>query len=180
MTTTQNSKPISANVLGFMKLLSAAAIVTVDNGAVLSSWDVTHATGDSDNEIVRFSWTDEDCDYSCILNEGEVATGRFDVDGTFICNDSEGEPTEVRMFSMIQQSPANVVSPALGVAIEALALAKECGGEIDLATYAQAWSALSKLRDDIELYDADLSRNERAPTGDDYNRLIERLSATSQ
>lgn len=56
-------------------------------------------------------------------------------------------------------------------AIRALELAKECGGEEDLPQYASAHRDLVRMREAILAHDMQLTAREKAPDGDDYNRL---------
>lgn len=60
-------------------------------------------------------------------------------------------------------------------AIEALKLAKECGGENDRDQYAKAYNGLVTLRDKILQIDQKLNADETAPTGDDYNEILAAL-----
>lgn len=82
----------------FFAMLAAASAVTIDDGALLYDWETDDRNGDPDNEVVRFSWTDGDCDYSDVLAEGDIATGKFDDNGKFVCGNSEGGMTVVRFF----------------------------------------------------------------------------------
>ncbi|MEW5511916.1 hypothetical protein ABGT16_04785 [Pseudomonas asiatica] len=64
---------------------------------------------------------------------------------------------------------------ALKLALEALDLAAECGGELDLDTYVEAKQKLQAMVDDIVMYDRKLDSDERVPQGDDYNELLSLL-----
>jgi hypothetical protein len=64
---------------------------------------------------------------------------------------------------------------ALKLALEALNLAAECGGELDLDTYEEAKRKLQAMVDDIVKYDRKLDSDERVPQGDDYNELLSLL-----
>ncbi|NWC83142.1 hypothetical protein HX798_23045 [Pseudomonas putida] len=70
---------------------------------------------------------------------------------------------------------------ALKLALEALELAVECGGALDLDTYVEAKRKLQSMVDNIVRYDRKLDRDERSPQGDDYNELLSILDlATSE
>ena len=93
-----------SNIEKFFALLAAAGAVTVDDGALLTNWETEALTGDPDNQVVRFSWTDGECDFSDILDEGGIAEGTFDSDGKFVTENADGEPTVIRFFEMKQLS----------------------------------------------------------------------------
>lgn len=93
-----------SNIEKFVSLLAAAGAVTVDDGALLTDWETEALTGDPDNQVVRFSWTDGECDFSDILNEGGIADGKFDSDGKFVAENTDGEPTVIRFFDVKQLS----------------------------------------------------------------------------
>lgn len=90
----------------FLELLLKATLVTVDNGPFLHSWDTEEPCDDPDNEIINFRWEDEGLVYQCSLDEGGIANGKFEADGTFVCQDSEDERTEIRMFNLVQLNVA--------------------------------------------------------------------------
>jgi hypothetical protein len=88
------------NIDKFLSLLNMASAVTVDEGALLTDITAEEPTGDPDNPMVRFTWTDGECDYSDILTEGGIAKGEFDSDGKFIAENSEGEKTVIQFFAV--------------------------------------------------------------------------------
>lgn len=57
-------------------------------------------------------------------------------------------------------------------AIAALAIAKQCGGELDTAHYEKAHSDLVQMREAIIVHDQRLNDEGKAPEGDDYNALL--------
>lgn len=61
---------------------------------------------------------------------------------------------------------------ALSLALEALNLAAECGGELHLEIYAEAKKQLQELVDTFVEYDLKMNNEERVPEGDDYNELL--------
>lgn len=91
---------MSSNIDKFLGLLNMASAVTVDDGAMLTDIVAEQLTGDPDNQVVRFSWTDGEHDYSDILTEGGIAQGVFDSDGKFVAENIEGEKTVVRFFAV--------------------------------------------------------------------------------
>lgn len=76
----------------------------------------------------------------------------------------------------INMKSENVTTPrvttVLAAAIDALALAKECGGDLDKEVYRKAHAQLAALCSEVQAYDSQLNKNEVAPTGDDYNALL--------
>jgi hypothetical protein len=88
------------NIEKFFGLLNVASAVTVDDGAMLTGWETAKLIGDPDNQVVHFTWTDGECDYSDTLTEGGIAEGVFDSDGKFVGENSEGEKTVIRFFAV--------------------------------------------------------------------------------
>jgi len=91
---------MSNNIEKFLSLLNIASAVTVDDSAMLTGMEAEQLTGDPDNQVVCFTWTDGECDYSDILTEGGIAGGIFDSDGKFVAENSEGEKTVIRFFAV--------------------------------------------------------------------------------
>jgi len=67
----------------------------------------------------------------------------------------------------------------LNAAISALELASKCGGELDLPVYMGAMKGLHSLTVEIRRYDQALNEREAAPTGGDYNALLDILGLPS-
>ncbi|KPG82238.1 hypothetical protein [Pseudomonas sp. RIT-PI-o] len=61
---------------------------------------------------------------------------------------------------------------ALKLALEALTLAVECGGETDREIYIEAKQKLDKLVRKVVAYGVAMDSAERPPEGADYNRLL--------
>ncbi len=95
-----NAPTTNSNIERFFRLLSAADAVTIDDGAMLTEFETANITGDPDNQVVIFTWTDSECDYSDSLNEAGIATGVFENDGGFVADNSEGDKTVVRFFTV--------------------------------------------------------------------------------
>jgi hypothetical protein len=91
----------------FLNLLSTASAVTVDDGAMLTDIVAEELTGAPDNEVVLFTWTNGDSDYSDILTERGIAEGTFDSDGKFIAENREGEKTVIRFFTVERLNEAS-------------------------------------------------------------------------
>jgi hypothetical protein len=91
---------MSNNIEKFLDLLNAASGVTVDCGVMLTGIEAEKLTGDPDNQVVRFTWTDGEYDYTDILTEGGIAQGVFDSYGKFTTLNSEGEETVIRFFAI--------------------------------------------------------------------------------
>jgi hypothetical protein len=60
-------------------------------------------------------------------------------------------------------------------ALEALTLAAQCGGELDLEQYRQALLALQNAVNAVREHDRNLNATEEPPTGDDYERILDIL-----
>lgn len=88
------------NIERLLILLNAASAVTVDHGAMLTDFETEPVTGDPNNPVVRFTWTDGERNYSDILTEGCIAKGMFDSEGRFIAKNSEGENSVVSFFAI--------------------------------------------------------------------------------
>jgi len=84
----------------FLRLLNAASAVTVDDGAMLTGITAEEITGDPENQVVCFTWTDGECDYMDILTEEGISKGVFDSDGKFVTENYEGEETVIRFFAI--------------------------------------------------------------------------------
>lgn len=94
-------RPINKNTEEFFRLLGLAGAITIDDGALLTdSNEISELTGNPENEVVRFSWTDGENEFSDILTEGGIAKGVFDSDGKFVCENREGEKTVFRFFAL--------------------------------------------------------------------------------
>jgi hypothetical protein len=94
-------KHINTTSEAFFRFLDIAGALNIDDGALLTyGHDMTEITGHPENEVVRFSWTDVEGDFSTVLTEGGIAAGVFDSDGKFVCEDKEGEKTVFRFFSL--------------------------------------------------------------------------------
>ena len=98
---------MSNNIERFLCLLDTASAVTVDDGAFLTDITAEELTGDPDNEVVRFTWTNGESDYSDILTERGIAEGMFDSDGKFIAENSEGEKTVIRFYAVERLNDAS-------------------------------------------------------------------------
>lgn len=108
-----NAPTLNSNIERLFSLLNAASAVTIDDGAMLTDFETEQPTGNADNQVVHFTWTDGECDYSDTLTEGGIAAGHFDSDGKFIAENSEGDKTVIRFFAI---EPLNQVSGKLAAA----------------------------------------------------------------
>ena len=91
---------MSKNMDKFLALLNVANAVSVDDGPMLVGITAENLTGDPDNQVVCFTWTDGECDYMDILTEGGIANGLFDSYGKFFAENSEGEKTVIRFYAV--------------------------------------------------------------------------------
>lgn len=74
---------------------------------------------------------------------------------------------------------------AIELALQALTLAVDCGGELDKSVYRAANDALRSLVDQINAFEDKLNERELVPTGDHYNAMmallgVNRLSAKTR
>jgi hypothetical protein len=88
------------NLEKFFAFLNAADAVTVDDGAMLPSWEIFERNGELTNQVARFSWTDGEYEFSAILDESGIANGTFDEEGQFVCEDHENERTAIRFYKV--------------------------------------------------------------------------------
>lgn len=84
----------------FMQALALANAVRIDNGAILTSWTSSEWVGEATNEVLRFSWTDGEYEFSMIFTEEGIEAAQFDDTGRFFATDHEGTLTEVRFFNL--------------------------------------------------------------------------------
>ena len=94
------SMPATSNIERLFSLLNAASAITIDEGAMLTDFETANITGDPDNQVAHFTWTNGECDYSDSLTEAGIAAGLFDSDGKFIADNSEGDKTVIRFFAI--------------------------------------------------------------------------------
>lgn len=102
MIASNKSAVANAILVKFMERLDHAHVVSLDNGPLLTSWNTHEITGHVENLLIMFSWTDGENDFSCAFDEGGISCGEFEADGTFICEDNEGDLTKIRMFTLSQ------------------------------------------------------------------------------
>jgi len=95
-----NPPTANSNIERFFRLLNTADAVTIDDGAMLTDFENANITGNPDNQVVIFTWTDGECDYSDILTEAGIAAGVFENDDRFVADNSEGDKTVVRFFTV--------------------------------------------------------------------------------
>lgn len=88
----------------FLKLLDQADSVMVDD-QLLMGWHMEADCGDPENEVVRFSWIDdESLEFSLVLTEASIAEGRW-VGASFFCNDSEGDEVQISLHRHVALTP---------------------------------------------------------------------------
>ena len=74
--------------------------------------------------------------------------------------------------TLTSRKPAMSQTTTLNLALEALTLAAECGGETDRDIYLEAKQKLEKMVEQVIAYGVQMDSAERPPDGDDYNRLL--------
>lgn len=91
---------MSKNFALLKSMLDRATIVTVDGGPHLHSWGSSELNGEDTNEIYYFTWETDGYTFSSILTEGGVSSGSFDENGTFTCEDNNGDETKINCYSL--------------------------------------------------------------------------------
>lgn len=82
----------------FMELLGTADIVMVDDGPMLTDWEVAPREDSPENEVIRFSWESEGYSYSVIFTEEGIEGVRYDpVLKAFFLEDDEGQETKLNL-----------------------------------------------------------------------------------
>lgn len=71
-----------------------------------------------------------------------------------------------------QLVPQDVPQSAIVVAIKALQLAVECGGELDQPVYRDALTRLAEMQARVLAYAKRMEDSESVPEGNDYNELL--------
>lgn len=95
-----NAPILNSNIERLFSLLNAASAFTIDEGAMLTDFETDNITGDPENQVVCFTWTYGECDFSESLTEGGIAAGVFESNGKFVANNSEGDKTVIRFFDV--------------------------------------------------------------------------------
>lgn len=98
-----------AKIQEFIDLLNRADSVEVSSSPLLTSWNTAPLTGEPDNEIIHFTWVDEDGSYSVTFTESGIENGKW-VGGSFICIDSEGDENAIRLHRHIAIAPTLVTA----------------------------------------------------------------------
>ena len=106
---------INPRVTEFLKLLESAGAVNA-GGPLLSSWDIAEPNGENDNQVVSFSWVDDDgANFGYTLSEAGIAGGKW-VGDCFFCEDTEGYEAQIRIFKLVAMVPdAYCIEPSMGV-----------------------------------------------------------------
>ncbi len=89
----------------FLVLLERVDAVSVDEGPILTSWVIHPISGEADNEVVCFSWTDGEYEYIYKLTEDAITNGYFNEYNTFICSEDVEEYTSIRFYTLTRITP---------------------------------------------------------------------------
>ncbi len=84
----------------FLAFAKAANAVTVDDSPVILDWESAPVTGEPTNEVFAFRWYEAGQPYGVTLIEKGLSEGTFIEPGHFVCDDSEGEKTTIRFFTL--------------------------------------------------------------------------------
>ena len=90
--------------------LKKADLVSIDDQPVTSIWTLHERTGQPDNQVLYFAWTDGVTIGKDILTEGGITAGQFLDDGKFVAPNYEGDPTVIRFYSLQPRSAASFLS----------------------------------------------------------------------
>lgn len=105
--TATRTPEINSTVTEFLALLAQANAVEADS-PLLTNWSAFEATGEADNEVVCFSWEEEEGSFSCKLTEAGISAGQW-VDNSFFCEDHEGEDVQITLYKTIPLIPGQAV-----------------------------------------------------------------------
>lgn len=89
----------------FLDLLARSDTVSIDGGPLLSSWETAELTGEDDNEVAAFSWTDGDYEYWYKIREIAIRDGYFSKDDTFVTPETIENDTEIAFYSLTKLIP---------------------------------------------------------------------------
>lgn len=85
----------------FIERLHQADIVELDSSGVLYRWTTSKVTGEPGNQVVRFTWDDDEGQsYAVILDEAGIAEGEWDRN-TLRCVDTDGDPVSVMLYRIV-------------------------------------------------------------------------------
>jgi len=83
---------------------------------VCLEWDDMEITGNPENQLVYLTWTGDDCfDYKTILTEQGLSDAQVNNNSIF-CQDYEGEPVHLRLWSVQPMNCENDLKNALDAA----------------------------------------------------------------
>jgi hypothetical protein len=139
-------------------LLASADLVTIDGGPYIHTWEISHETGEPNNEVILFIWFDEGISHACILTEGGIGNGQIKED-FFACFDHEGEPVAIRFYKAKEINPQSIQgdSPPFPVLVHARRLIEKVdranelrkGGKDRIAT--EDWTEMSDIANDLRV-----------------------------
>jgi hypothetical protein len=88
-------------------LLASADLVTIDGGPYIQNWEISHETGEPNDQVILFVWFDEGISHTCILTEGGIGNGQVKED-CFTCPDHEGDPVVIRFYKAKEINPQSI------------------------------------------------------------------------
>lgn len=138
------------NIALFFQMIDAASAVSVDDGCLLTDWETYGPTGDPDNEIARFSWTDGESDFSDVFTERGVADGEFSEDGRFVLENAEGDTSVIRFYSTEKLTSPAGTKAAVALAATQAALSQAMQHHQDLARMLQRLNEKVRRANDIQ------------------------------
>lgn len=89
----------------FLDLLNRSDAVSIDGGPVLTNWETSELTGEDDNEVAAFSWTDGEYEYWYKIKEIDIKDGYFSQDDTFVTSETVENDTEITFYSLTKLTP---------------------------------------------------------------------------
>jgi len=84
----------------FMELLAQAEAIFVDGHAMIREWQTCSWTGNPDNEVVHFNYTNHDVERHVILTEEAISDGHIDSRLRFHGVDHEGTALSIQFYHL--------------------------------------------------------------------------------
>ena len=103
--TINNTTSVAPAVMAFLELLRIADSVQLEHSPLLSTWEVDKPTGVATNQVISFSWHDDDANLHrvCLTEEG-IAQGQWQ-NNVFCCSDHEGDTVQIHLHKHHTLSP---------------------------------------------------------------------------
>jgi hypothetical protein len=105
-------EPSMNTIEQFQAFAKTANAITVDDSPIILDWETAPVMGDPENQVFTFRWYLSGMPYGIALTEKSLMEGTFSEPGKFVCDDSDGDRTVIRFFSLERltspsEQPAN-------------------------------------------------------------------------